>query len=177
LSIVSVVLLFFILGFWIRSLGAYDVQMISEERAPVHAAAWMQNIPHFVQVIYSMMTAPGDISHGPSHKPKPTLMDVLFSKRIPFLNAILTTHAFQKLFFVMRKHKTSPGHTSGTFLHTMDFFGRRVTAKCKMELSLRDDYYAILIGDEIPGSKKSFPFQFRIFRRRNHGNLSTPLDF
>jgi len=45
LSIVSVILLFFILGFWFRSLGAYNTQMISEERVPVQAAAWMAKHP------------------------------------------------------------------------------------------------------------------------------------
>jgi hypothetical protein len=45
LSIVSVIFLFFILGFWIRSLGAYNTQMISKERVPVQASAWMANHP------------------------------------------------------------------------------------------------------------------------------------
>ena len=45
LSMVSVVLLSFLLGFWMRSLGAYNTQMVSKERVPVQAAAWMANHP------------------------------------------------------------------------------------------------------------------------------------
>lgn len=45
MSVLSVVLLFFILGFWMRSLGAYNIQMISKERVPVQAAAWMVKHP------------------------------------------------------------------------------------------------------------------------------------
>ncbi len=41
----SVVFLSFILGFWFRSLGAYNTQMISEERVPVQAASWMAKHP------------------------------------------------------------------------------------------------------------------------------------
>ncbi len=45
MSVLSVVLLSFLLGFWMRSLGAYNTQMVSKERVPVQAAAWMANHP------------------------------------------------------------------------------------------------------------------------------------
>jgi len=45
MSVLSVVLLSFILGFWMRSLRAYNTQMISEERVPVQASAWMAKHP------------------------------------------------------------------------------------------------------------------------------------
>lgn len=43
---VVVVFLFALLGFWCRSLAAYDASMVSSERVPVAAAEWTKSHPH-----------------------------------------------------------------------------------------------------------------------------------
>ena len=46
MKVSSVVLVACLLGFWAKSLAAYDKQMVAYQRVPVGAAAWMKAHPH-----------------------------------------------------------------------------------------------------------------------------------
>ena len=45
-QIISIVILASLLGFWAKSLTAYDKHMVAYQRVPVSAAAWMKEHPH-----------------------------------------------------------------------------------------------------------------------------------
>ena len=45
-KIISIVILACLLGFWAKSLTAYDKHMVAYQRVPVGAAAWMKENPH-----------------------------------------------------------------------------------------------------------------------------------